>query len=48
MTALATQKIKQISTLIPSFASPDERETRFTIGIQITRAEIERNEWLDK
>jgi hypothetical protein len=48
MIAIATQKIQQISTPIPSIASPVARETRFTIGVQITRAEIERNEWLDK
>lgn len=48
MIAISTQKITQNHKLIPTVAPTGARESRFTIGALITRAEIERNEWLDK
>jgi len=47
---LASSIPKKIqNTLLPPYdGTSSETEPRFTMGIVMTRAEIERNEWLDK
>jgi hypothetical protein len=48
MIAIPTPPETQDQLPSPSVEPPVAKEPRFTIGTVITRAEFERNEWLDK
>jgi hypothetical protein len=48
MIAKSTKKNIQVHKPIKAIVPSRIREPHFTIGILLTRAEIERNEWLDK
>jgi hypothetical protein len=48
MIAKSTKKNIQVHKPIAAVVPSMIQEPHFTIGILLTRAEVERNEWLDK
>ena len=48
MIAISTPKITHTHTQSPAIEESAAGKNHFTIGTLVTRAEIERNEWLDK